>query len=93
MRARYTACGFGVTSGTMTGQWRPADERDATSDFSLYLEWLRATGLQPDAHPDTLLPDAFGAWLHRYVAEGDPVRGAAIREQIVRRAPKCPDAG
>lgn len=31
--------------------WRPADEAEATSNRGVFIEWLRATGRQPDAGP------------------------------------------
>ena len=43
--------------------WFPADESEAVSARTVFIEWLRATGRMPDADPATLQ-----AWRHTHPA-------------------------
>ena len=74
----------------MTTPLRPTTEAEAASDFWLFTEWLRATGQAVDV--EAMPPDDLAAAVERYVSVGDPVRGATIRRELLRRARPATDA-
>ena len=74
----------------MTTPRRPATEAEAASDFWLFTEWLRATGRA--ASVEAMPQDDLAAAVERYVSVGDPVRAAAIRADLLRRARPATDA-
>ncbi len=75
--------------------WRPADEAEATSNRGVFIEWLHATGREPEAGPDDVPAwqsdlDAmaeFGGLRRNAGWAGNLRRHRGRREAVVRLAP------